>query len=156
MSSHYTTESGEKIPVKIWDTAGQERFKTITYSFYKQADGVIVTYDVTKQQTFKNIRTWLDSITEHADPKIIKVMVGNKVDLEHERKVTPEEAGELAKENDMSYFETSAKTGQNIQELMNYLMKEIYTTKFQSNDNPNRLQSVKIKRDSSAPGGGSP
>ncbi len=114
---------------------------------------MIVTYDVTKQASFKNIKTWLDSIQDHADPNIIKVMVGNKVDLEHERKVTSEEANELAQESEMPYFETSAKTGQNIQELMSYLMKEIYNKKFQSAENVNRLQSVKIKRNSSAPTG---
>jgi small GTP-binding protein len=73
------------ISVKIWDTAGQERFRTITYSFYKQANGVLVTFDVTNRQTFSNVKNWLESIYQHADPSIGKVLVGNKIDLVNER-----------------------------------------------------------------------
>ena len=55
------------VPVKIWDTAGQERFRTLTHSFYRQAQGVIVTFDVTTPESFKNVKKWMDSIFEHAD-----------------------------------------------------------------------------------------
>jgi Ras-related protein Rab-1A len=96
VSTTYKSSSQEDIPVKIWDTAGQERFKTITYSFYKQANGVIVAFDVTNRLTFTNVKTWLESIYQHADPSIVKVLVGNKIDLEDDRKVTPDEAEELA------------------------------------------------------------
>jgi small GTP-binding protein len=68
--------------VKIWDTAGQERFKTITYQFYRQANGMIITFDITKQESFDNVKTWMNSIYKHADPSIAKVLVGNKIDLE--------------------------------------------------------------------------
>ena len=67
--------------VKMWDTAGQERFRTITYSFYKNANGVILCFDLTKSETFNNIKYWLDGIYQHTDPNIIKVLVGNKCDL---------------------------------------------------------------------------
>ena len=87
VSTTFRSPKGEDIAVKIWDTAGQERFKTITYSFYKQAQGVIVTFDVTNPHTFANVKTWLESIYQHADPSIVKVLVGNKIDLEDERKV---------------------------------------------------------------------
>jgi Ras-related protein Rab-1A len=96
VSTTYKSPTQEDIPVKIWDTAGQERFKTITYSFYKQANGVIVAFDVTNRLTFTNVKTWLESIYQHADPSIVKVLVGNKIDLEDDRKVTPDEAEELA------------------------------------------------------------
>lgn len=62
VSTTYRSPNAEDIAVKIWDTAGQERFKTITYSFYKQAHGVIVTFDVTNQLSFTNVKTWLESI----------------------------------------------------------------------------------------------
>ena len=62
VSSNFKSPKGDDIAVKIWDTAGQERFRTITYSFYKQANGVILTFDVTSKQTFSNIKNWLDSI----------------------------------------------------------------------------------------------
>ena len=96
VSATYHAPTGEDIAVKIWDTAGQERFKTITYSFYKQANGVIITYDITNNLSFQNVKTWIESIYEHADPKIIKVLVGNKLDLADERKVETREAEALA------------------------------------------------------------
>lgn len=92
VSTTYKSPKSEDIAVKIWDTAGQERFKTITYSFYKQANGVIVTFDVTNSLSFTNVKTWLESIYQHADPNIVKVLVGNKIDLDDDRKVTTEEA----------------------------------------------------------------
>ncbi len=118
VSTTYKTKNGEEIAVKIWDTAGQERFKTITYSFYKQANGVIVTYDITNPHSFNNVKTWLDSIHEHASQNIVKVLAGNKIDLEDERQITSEDARQLAKDNDLPYFETSAKLNKGIQELM--------------------------------------
>ena len=96
VSTTYKSATGEDIAVKIWDTAGQERFKTITYSFYKQANGVIVTYDITNQLSFANVKTWLESIYQHADPNIVKILVGNKIDLEEDRRVSTEEARALA------------------------------------------------------------
>lgn len=92
VSTTYRPSGSEEIAVKIWDTAGQERFKTITYSFYKQANGVIITYDITNQTSFSNVKTWLESINAHADPNIVKILVGNKIDLEEERKVDTAEA----------------------------------------------------------------
>lgn len=146
VSTTYKSAQSEDIPVKIWDTAGQERFKTITYSFYKQANGVIVAFDVTNRLTFTNVKTWLESIYQHADPSIVKVLVGNKIDLEDDRKVTPEEAEELAQQHKMKYFETSAKLNKNIDELMQHLMEQVYKKMFNNADDP-RLKSVMLKPD---------
>lgn len=77
---HKSRDGKTMIPVKIWDTAGQERFKTITYSFYRKADGIIITYDVTNTKSFKNIQNWVESIREHAGAKATCVLVGNKID----------------------------------------------------------------------------
>ena len=81
VNTTYKSAQGENYSVKIWDTAGQERVRTITYSFYKQANGVIITFDVTSRQTFSNVKNWLESIYQHADPSIVKALVGNKIDL---------------------------------------------------------------------------
>ena len=143
VSTTYRAPSSEEIPVKIWDTAGQERFKTITYSFYKQANGVIVAFDVTSQLTFTNVKTWLESIYQHADPSIVKVLVGNKIDLEDERKVSSEEAQELAAQHKMKYIETSAKLNKNIDELMSHLMEEVYKKMYASGEK--RMESIMIK-----------
>ena len=134
VSTSFKSPSGEDIAVKIWDTAGQERFKTITYSFYKQANGVIVTFDITNQLSFTNVKTWLESIYMHADPNIAKVLVGNKIDLEDERKVSTEEAQRLAEQHKMKYFETSAKLNKNIDELMADLMNDVYKRMFSTTE----------------------
>ena len=125
----YTDSSGRSIPVQIWDTAGQERFNTITYSFYWQAQGVIIVFDVTNRETFDSVKKWINSIAEHADPSIIKVLVGNKIDLEDERQVQRHEAGALAAEYKIWYFETSAKENQNVWEVINHMMEEVYEKK---------------------------
>ena len=82
----------QEFDVKIWDTAGQERFKTITYQFYRQANGVIIVFDITKPETFEAVKTWMNSIYKHSDPNIAKVLVGNKLDLADERLVSKSEA----------------------------------------------------------------
>jgi small GTP-binding protein len=70
------------VEVKIWDTAGQERFHTITQQFYRQAQGMIIAFDLTQKKSFENVRTWIDSIYRTApDANLPKVLVGNKVDL---------------------------------------------------------------------------
>ena len=81
---------GKELTFKIWDTAGQERFKTLTQSFYKKADGVIISYDVTDESTFENVRNWVESLNAHAQIHTARILVGNKIDLENERKVTKE------------------------------------------------------------------
>ena len=97
VSKTYTPDGANtELQVKIWDTAGQERFRTLTHAFYKQANGVVVAFDITNEDTFKNVRKWMESIYEHADQNICKVMVGNKIDLDDQRKISYKEASELA------------------------------------------------------------
>ena len=103
------------IKLQIWDTAGQERFRTITKTYYKGAHGIILTYDVTDQNSFKNIRNWIKQIEANAQTSVKKVLVGNKCD-KPDRVVTEEEGKKLADDYSMSFFETSAKTNQNVNE----------------------------------------
>ena len=86
----FTASDGNEYQVKIWDTAGQERFKTLTYSFYKKADGVIMAFDTTDTKSFDNIKNWVDSINQHAEKGVPKILVGNKIDLEDDRIITKE------------------------------------------------------------------
>ena len=72
------------------------RFRTLTLSFYKQAQGVIVTFDVTNTASFKSVKLWLESIYEHAEDNVAKILVGNKVDMVNERKISKEEAKKMA------------------------------------------------------------
>ena len=123
-------DGGKACAVKIWDTAGQERFRTLTHSFYKQGHGIIIAFAVNDIGTFQSVQTWLNSIKEHADPNVIKILVGNKCDLEGERKVSYEEANKLAQENNMHYYDTSAKNDMNIDAFMDDLIGQVHDQKF--------------------------
>ena len=127
VSKAYTPPNAStELAVKIWDTAGQERFRTLTHAFYKQANGVVVAFDITNEDSFKNVRKWMESIYEHADANICKVMVGNKIDLEDERKISAKEAKDFAAQYKMKYFEASAKKDIGIAEFFETLMTEVY------------------------------
>ena len=104
----------KRIKLQIWDTAGQERYDTMTTSCYRGAVGIILVYDITNYTSFNNIPKWLKAIQEHANEGVEKMLIGNRCDREDER-VIPKERGEgIAKENNILFFETSAKTGVNI------------------------------------------
>ena len=111
------------IKVLIWDTAGHERFRSITYSYYRGANVIIIVFDITDKKSFLSITEWLKQIEKHAKENVFKFLVGNKSDLSEERKVTYEEAKEYADEHDLPYIETSAKEGININELFESSIK---------------------------------
>ncbi|MCL7044225.1 hypothetical protein MKW94_001084, partial [Papaver nudicaule] len=83
-----------QIPDQLWDTAGQERFRTITSSYYRGAHGIIVVYDVTDQESFNNVKQWLNEIDRYASESVNKLLVGNKCDLTA-NKVVSYEAGKF-------------------------------------------------------------
>ena len=106
----------QRVKLQVWDTAGQERFRTITQTYYKGAMGIILVYDCTEETTFNNISNWLKQIETHASQGVAKVLVANKTDLPN--RVIPTERGQaLAEEYGLKFFETSAKTGSNINEM---------------------------------------
>ena len=115
------------IRIKIWDTAGQERYKSLTKGFFRNAEGVMLVYDVTNSETYENLKFWLQSIknnisSDMGDLPII--IIGNKIDLE-EREVQFKEAEKFWKEQGYQYFETSAKTGENVDKIFEESAKEI-------------------------------
>ena len=114
------------VQVKLWDTAGQDRFHTITQSFYKKCQGVLVVFDVGSKKSFDNIKKWMAQIQNNADANIDKYLIGNKIDTEH-REVASEEASKMAKDCKMTYMETSAKINVNVTEAITGLVKTIYT-----------------------------
>jgi small GTP-binding protein len=140
------------IKLQIWDTAGQERFRTITKTYYKGAHGIILTYDVTDENSFKNIRTWVKQIEQNVQNNVCKVLVGNKCDRD-DRKVSFDEGQKLAKEFNMQFFETSAKTNYNVNETFTYLTREILNNTDSSK--PTKGPTVDInKKDKDAKGEG--
>jgi len=117
----------KNVRIKIWDTAGQERYKALTKGFFRNAQGIMVVYDVTNQETFDNLKFWIQSIKTHLGndlERIPVVIIGNKIDSE-EREVKTEVAESFSKEQEYSYFETSAKTGENIDETIRFLVKKV-------------------------------
>ncbi|VDN06460.1 unnamed protein product [Thelazia callipaeda] len=106
-----------KVKLQIWDTAGQERFLAITTSYYRDADALLLTYDITNRQSFINIRDWLTRIREKAKENVLITLIGNKIDLQSNRKVKYEEGKQLAETCNIAFAETSAKTGENVQEI---------------------------------------
>ena len=84
-------DDDKKVTVDFWDTAGQERFRTLTTNFYRKADGIIVSFDVTDRKTFDGVATWMKAIKEHADAQADLVLCGNKIDLANDRQVSQAE-----------------------------------------------------------------
>ena len=118
-------KGNEKIKVSIYDTAGQERFKNIVKHYYKGANGVLLIFDITKRDTFEKLDYWLTDLQENSDnlDYLFIYLIGNKNDLEAERKVSTEEANKFAQEKNLSYIEVSAKTGFNIKKLFDETIK---------------------------------
>jgi GTPase SAR1 family protein len=96
--------------------AGQERFRSVTRSYYRGAAGALLVYDVTSRESFNTLSNWLNDTRTLASSNIIIILVGNKKDLEEQREVTFLEASNFAQENDLIFLETSAKTGENVEE----------------------------------------
>jgi small GTP-binding protein len=115
---------GKLIKLQIWDTAGQERFRTITKAYYKGSHGIILTYDITNRESFKNVTHWIKQIETSGVENLVKVLVANKCDLP-DRMVTEEEGQKLAQEYGMQFFEASAKNNININETFKALTDEM-------------------------------
>lgn len=136
----------ESIKMQIWDTSGEERFKSIAKNFYRGAQGVFLVYDITDKQSFIDVKEWITQIKENSDNEdIIIILIGNKSDLEKKRKVTPAEGEELSKENNIHFFETSAKKGNNIQEVFTCIAEDIYSMMTSGKMQKKNQGGVKIK-----------
>ena len=103
--------------IQIWDTAGQENFRSITRAYYKNSVCALVVYDISSRDSFNNVSTWIDDCKNQSPKTIFMVLVGNKSDLNDRRQVNTEEGQELAEKYGMLFFETSAKSGENVEEV---------------------------------------
>ena len=121
----YVTLNNKKIRMNIWDTAGQDRFKTIAKNYFKGANAVIFVFDVNHKNTIEKIKFWINSVKDNSSNDIIEVIVGNKIDIEGKREVTKEQMKSLGQDVNIETFETSAKTGEGINEVFNYLVTNL-------------------------------
>ena len=114
------------VKVQIWDTAGQERYRSITNAYYKGAKGSLLVYDITNPKTFENLDRWISDLKTNGDEKISIVLLGNKSDLESDRKISLEQGKEKAEFYKLAFMETSALNGNNIERAFNELISDVY------------------------------
>ncbi len=109
---------GDKIfLLQLWDTAGSERFRSVTKGYFNNSACAIIVYDITSESSFKATKDWIEECKKYTKDSIHLVLVGNKIDLDKQRKVTMEEGKNLAEENGMAFYEASALTGENIEKI---------------------------------------
>jgi len=114
----------ENVKLQIWDTAGQERFRSITQSYYRSAHALILVYDISCQPTFDSLTDWIREIDEYANPKVLKILVGNKTDRD-DREIPLRVGEEFAKQHEMYFLETSSKQGENVERLFYEIAAEL-------------------------------
>ncbi|XP_065920802.1 ras-related protein Rab-13-like [Dysidea avara] len=116
---------GKMIKLQIWDTAGQERFKALTAQYYRRAQGIMLVYDITNEQTFENTASWLRMIQENSTSDVKLMLIGNKIDNEQKRQVTTHQGQQLAKDYGMDFFEASALSSENVSEAFSTFTENI-------------------------------
>ena len=130
-----TIEIGDKkVKMQIWDTAGQERFRNVVSTYFRGSNGILLIYDITSRDSFKNLESWLIEIEKHASDNVLKILIGNKNDLENDRVISVEEGQNFANRNGMQFIETSAKMDTNVSEAFQTLGKLML--EFNSNKKP--------------------
>jgi small GTP-binding protein len=117
---------GEPVILQIWDTAGQEKYRSIATQYIRGASGVIVTFSLTDRESFHNVRIWMDLVDQCIGSGVSCVLVGNKSDLPN-RAIAEGEGGAMAQRYELEYFETSAKTGQNVNLVFEVLARQMVT-----------------------------
>ena len=112
------------VKLQIWDTAGQERFRTITSAYYRGADGIIMVYDVTSQDSFTHVNDWLNEVNRYASEGTCKLLVGNKSDRT-DKVVQFETAKAFADSLSIPFLETSAKNASNVEQAFLTMASEL-------------------------------
>ncbi|XP_017779762.1 PREDICTED: ras-related protein Rab-27A [Nicrophorus vespilloides] len=123
---YQTKGRNHRVHLQLWDTAGQERFRSLTTAFYRDAMGFLLLFDLTSEQSFIEIRNWIEQLRIHAycdSPDVI--LCGNKADLEDRRVIMEWRARDLAEKNNLVYIETSAATGQNVARAVETLLERV-------------------------------
>jgi Ras-related protein Rab-1A len=140
--------NNKKIKLQLWDTAGQEKFRSMTTSYYRGVNVIIIVFDVTSQISFEHVKDWMNNIKQFAKIGVMKVIVGNKIDLKDERIVTYVEGKNFAQSYNVKYFETSAITREGIVELFENICQDYSNTnRKKSIDGNIKLDEIKKNND---------
>ncbi|KAI0791429.1 ras-domain-containing protein [Abortiporus biennis] len=125
---HKMEVRGKKVKLSIWDTAGQERFRTITSSYYRGAQGIILVYDVSNRESFDALPRWFSELETYVSKDVVKIIVGNKVDKEFSRQVTYSEGQHFAERMSSLFIEASAKTSVGVKDAFREVVEQIMDT----------------------------
>ncbi|EMD35924.1 hypothetical protein CERSUDRAFT_53067 [Gelatoporia subvermispora B] len=125
---HKMEVNGKKVKLSIWDTAGQERFRTITSSYYRGAQGIILVYDVANRESFDALPRWYSELETYVSSSVVKIIVGNKVDKEFSRQVSYSEGQQFAQRMGSLFVEASAKTSVGVREAFQEVVEKIIDT----------------------------
>lgn len=119
----------QMITLSIWDTGGQEVFDYIRNHYFTGSNGALIVYDVTRKTSFDHLDRWFNDLYKNCGGDIPIILVGNKTDLIDERVISTEQGKQYARQKDVTFYETSAKTGENIVDVMEELAKTIFSEK---------------------------
>lgn len=118
---------GHNLKLQLWDTAGQERFRAITRSYFRNAVGALLVFDIADHTSFSRVSGWMEDVQASSKPHVpIFVLVGNKVDMERHRQVLRADAERFASSRNIDYIETSSRTGVNVEEAYNLLARRVF------------------------------
>ncbi|KAI6215955.1 hypothetical protein M3Y94_00445800 [Aphelenchoides besseyi] len=117
---------GKRIKLQIWDTGGQERFRTITQSYYRSANGIILCYDITCRQSFDALHRWIEDVSKFAVPNVAKILIGTKEDLTDQRVVDADDGMNLCRSHNMiDFMEVSSKNNVNVDAVFTKLASQL-------------------------------
>lgn len=146
-----TLDEGTKVKFEIWDTAGQERYKSLAPMYYRNANCAVVVYDITQRSSLDKAKAWVKELQRQASDGIVIALAGNKLDLAANRAIETSEAEAYAKEAGLLFFETSAKTAENVNQIFTAIAQKL------PHDVPTRprpARGVDLNRPSSSSSGG--
>ncbi|ESO82802.1 hypothetical protein LOTGIDRAFT_229819 [Lottia gigantea] len=123
---------GNTYKFQIWDTAGQEKYRALAPMYYRGAAAAIIAYDVTRESSFKSVKSWVQELRHQGHPNIVLAIAGNKCDLEDLREVRLKDAEDYAKQIDALFCETSALTAVNVADIFTKICKKLPSEDFSS------------------------
>ena len=109
------------IKVQVWDTAGEERYRSITNAYYRGAEGILIVFDLTNEESFKSIQNWINEVTVFTGKDVIIICLGNKCDLKKE--ISKNTIDEFKKKTNLEIFNVSAKTGEGVEEAFKHIIE---------------------------------